>query len=195
MDRSQETDCVITLQSQDVNEVKSYIWGYDKDRYQYCKYWTHRPRIKRRERVFPLASVNRCASEASCLMFTQTWQRNDCDATAAHQTQTRVQTSRLRSCAEMIALNAAYSRQCARNLGFVRESVQLRLKETLPFRLDLLLRLLLNLHLTWLLGTDAMVLRIWRTCSAWTCSAWWRETLREYQLRLIPPHTLLISSR
>ncbi len=54
-------------------------------------------------------------------------------------------------------LNAAYSRQCARN----------RLKETLPFRLDLLLLLLLNLHLTWLLGTDAMVLRFWRTCSAW----------------------------
>lgn len=93
-------------------------------------------------------------------------------------------------------LNAAYSRQCARNLGFVRESVQLRLKETLPFRLDLLLRLLLNLHLTWLLGTDAMVLRFWITCSAWcfwSCRA--RETLREYQMRLIPPHTLLISSR
>lgn len=64
-------------------------------------------------------------------------------------------------------LNAAYTRQRARNLGIVRDSVQLRLKETLPFRLDLLLLLLLNLHLTWLLGTDAMVLRFWRTCAGW----------------------------
>lgn len=68
-------------------------------------------------------------------------------------------------------LTAAYSSQRVRDLGFPRESVdlddELRLKETLPFRLDLLLLLLLNLHLTWLLGTDAMVLRFWRTSSAW----------------------------